>query len=38
MSIPDMEDAHVTMLDLDNAPDSNAFFAVYDGHGGKHTS
>ncbi|TFK27738.1 PP2C-domain-containing protein [Coprinopsis marcescibilis] len=27
-----MEDAHATILDLDN--DSNAFFAVYDGHGG----
>lgn len=31
-----MEDAHATILDLDNegSPDKNAFFAVYDGHGG----
>lgn len=30
-----MEDAHTTVLDLDDTPEkSNAFFAVYDGHGG----
>ncbi|KAK1229863.1 Protein phosphatase 2C 2 [Marasmius sp. AFHP31] len=30
-----MEDAHAIMLDLDEKPeDTNAFFAVYDGHGG----
>jgi serine/threonine protein phosphatase PrpC len=30
-----MEDAHAIVLDLDeNAEDTNAFFAVYDGHGG----
>jgi serine/threonine protein phosphatase PrpC len=31
-----MEDAHATILDLDEEglPDKNAFFAVYDGHGG----
>lgn len=32
-----MEDAHTTKLDLDEdkpESDSNAFFAVYDGHGG----
>ncbi|GLB38422.1 putative serine/threonine phosphatases, family 2C, catalytic domain [Lyophyllum shimeji] len=30
-----MEDAHATVLDLDEGKeDSNAFFAVYDGHGG----
>jgi len=30
-----MEDAHAIILDLDGAPEgSNAFFAVYDGHGG----
>jgi protein phosphatase 2C family protein 2/3 len=28
-----MEDAHTTVLDLDDA-EHNAFFAVYDGHGG----
>ena len=38
MSIPEMEDVHATVLDLDDAPDSNAFFAVYDGHWGAHTS
>lgn len=34
MSIPGMEDAHAAVLDLDGVADSNAFFAVYDGHGG----
>ena len=34
MSIPGMEDAHAAVLDLDGPSDSNAFFAVYDGHGG----
>jgi hypothetical protein len=30
-----MEDAHSIVLDLDEgANESNAFFAVYDGHGG----
>lgn len=31
-----MEDAHATILDLDEdgSSDKNAFFAVYDGHGG----
>lgn len=29
-----MEDAHAAVLDLDGEPNSNAFFAVYDGHGG----
>ncbi|KAM6503638.1 Protein phosphatase 2C (PP2C)-like domain containing protein [Amanita muscaria] len=29
----DMEDAHATVLDLDGEPNSNVFFAVYDGHG-----
>jgi len=30
-----MEDAHTTILNLDGSPsDKNAFFAVYDGHGG----
>jgi protein phosphatase 2C family protein 2/3 len=30
-----MEDAHVTVLDLDEGQeDTNTFFAVYDGHGG----
>jgi serine/threonine protein phosphatase PrpC len=30
-----MEDAHAAVLDLDqDAETSNAFFAVYDGHGG----
>lgn len=30
-----MEDAHVTVLNLDESPtDKNTFFAVYDGHGG----
>lgn len=32
-----MEDAHAIVLDLDgDHDDSNAFFAVYDGHGGMH--
>jgi protein phosphatase 2C family protein 2/3 len=31
-----MEDAHATVLDIDGeGSDSTAFFAVYDGHGGK---
>lgn len=34
MSIPGMEDAHAAVLDLAGAAESNAFFAVYDGHGG----
>lgn len=29
-----MEDAHSTILELDDR-EKNAFFAVYDGHGGK---
>ena len=30
-----MEDAHATILNLDGgSSDKNAFFAVYDGHGG----
>ena len=31
-----MEDAHAVVLDLDEggSSDKNAFFAVYDGHGG----
>jgi serine/threonine protein phosphatase PrpC len=30
-----MEDAHTAVLDLDGSEEiSNAFFAVYDGHGG----
>ena len=30
-----MEDAHAVVLDLDGSGEtSNAFFAVYDGHGG----
>ncbi|KAM6492869.1 Protein phosphatase 2C (PP2C)-like domain containing protein [Amanita muscaria] len=33
-----MEDAHVAVLDLDGEPNSNGFFAVYDGHGGGHVS
>lgn len=33
-----MEDAHAAVLDLDGEPDSNAFFAVYDGHGGGRVS
>lgn len=36
-----MEDAHTTKLDLDEdkpESDSNAFFAVYDGHGGWRTA
>ena len=33
-----MEDAHAAILDLGGEqPDSNAFFAVYDGHGGMST-
>lgn len=32
-----MEDAHAIDLNLDGDEDkSNTFFAVYDGHGGKH--
>jgi protein phosphatase 2C family protein 2/3 len=31
-----MEDAHAIVLDLDEGKEKhNAFFAVYDGHGGK---
>jgi protein phosphatase 2C family protein 2/3 len=31
-----MEDAHTTILNLEESTaDKNAFFAVYDGHGGK---
>ena len=31
-----MEDAHAAILDLDEGQqNSNAFFAVYDGHGGE---
>jgi len=33
-----MEDAHAAVLDLDDEPNSNAFFAVYDGHGGGRVS
>ncbi|KAM6503650.1 protein phosphatase 2C Ptc3 [Amanita muscaria] len=33
-----MEDAHAAVLDLDGEPDSNGFFAVYDGHGGGRVS
>ncbi|KDR84400.1 hypothetical protein GALMADRAFT_237252 [Galerina marginata CBS 339.88] len=34
-----MEDAHAAILDLDgNGEQSNAFFAVYDGHGGPATA
>ncbi|KDR84393.1 hypothetical protein GALMADRAFT_237240 [Galerina marginata CBS 339.88] len=34
-----MEDAHATILDLDgNGDQNNAFFAVYDGHGGSATA
>lgn len=29
-----MEDAHATVLELDGR-EKNAFFAVYDGHGGE---
>ena len=30
-----MEDAHAAVLDLDGSGESgNAFFAIYDGHGG----
>jgi serine/threonine protein phosphatase PrpC len=32
-----MEDAHTAVLNVDSHPDAaevNAFFAVYDGHGG----
>lgn len=29
-----MEDSHAAVLDLDGPGASNAFFAVYDGHGG----
>jgi len=29
-----MEDAHAAVLDLDGGESSNAFFAIYDGHGG----
>ncbi|KAF9899630.1 Protein phosphatase 2C 2 [Lobosporangium transversale] len=29
-----MEDAHTTLLQLENAPKGTSFFAVYDGHGG----
>lgn len=29
-----MEDAHTTILELDDK-EKNAFFAVYDGHGGR---
>ncbi|KAF4577146.1 Protein phosphatase 2C 2 [Pleurotus pulmonarius] len=29
-----MEDAHATLLQLEEGPNTNAFFAVYDGHGG----
>jgi len=30
-----MEDSHAAVLDLDGSEESsNAFFAVYDGHGG----
>lgn len=30
-----MEDAHAAVLNLDETKDSNTFFAVYDGHGGR---
>ncbi|KAF8636043.1 hypothetical protein AX15_000200 [Amanita polypyramis BW_CC] len=33
-----MEDSHAAVLDLDGLPDVNAFFAVYDGHGGGRVS
>jgi len=33
-----MEDAHAAVLDLDGEPNSNGFFAVYDGHGGGRVS
>ncbi|KAM6494231.1 PP2C domain containing protein [Amanita muscaria] len=33
-----MEDAHAAMLDFDGEPNSNGFFAVYDGHGGGRVS
>jgi protein phosphatase 2C family protein 2/3 len=33
-----MEDAHAAVLDLDGQEKSNAFFAVYDGHGGMFSS
>jgi serine/threonine protein phosphatase PrpC len=29
-----MDDAHTTLLDIEEAP-GTAFFAVYDGHGGE---
>jgi len=29
-----MEDAHAAVLNLDGNDEQNAFFAVYDGHGG----
>ena len=29
-----MEDSHAAILDLDGPEETNAFFAVYDGHGG----
>jgi protein phosphatase 2C family protein 2/3 len=29
-----MEDAHAAVLDLEGESNSNAYFAVYDGHGG----
>lgn len=29
-----MEDAHATELELQGSEGKNAFFAVYDGHGG----
>lgn len=33
----EMEDAHATVMDLEEGENvaSNAFFAVYDGHGGE---
>ncbi|KAH8083345.1 phosphatase 2C-domain-containing protein [Cristinia sonorae] len=35
VGVTDMEDAHAAVLDLDgNEESTNAFFAVYDGHGG----
>ncbi|KAI0044395.1 PP2C-domain-containing protein [Auriscalpium vulgare] len=33
-----MEDAHTIDLQLDQTPDGNSFFAVYDGHGGASTA
>ncbi|KAF9454703.1 PP2C-domain-containing protein [Macrolepiota fuliginosa MF-IS2] len=33
-----MEDAHAAILDLDGEKDTNAFFAVYDGHGGSNVA